>query len=200
MAYLGKLGDFINHRLSGHLVFAYESPQEHIAVVTPFLLQGLERQARVIYIADIHPAQEILSYLWRKGVDPKRYQDAGQLLILNRYESYIRQDSFDPDQMVDFVQNESERAVHEGYSGLVATGEMTWALRGYPGSDRLVEYEMKLNDSILNNRSIYLCQYNRHHFDAQLIDEVMTVHPLIILGNRVFDNPYYLSPKLYRIN
>ncbi|MDD3581592.1 MAG: MEDS domain-containing protein [Desulfobacca sp.] len=200
MAYLGKLGDFINHHLSGHLCFAYDTPQEHIAVLTPYLLEGLKRQARVIYIADIHPAQEILSYLWRKGVDPERYQAGGQLLILNRYETYIRQESFDPDKMVDFVQSEIKRAISEGYSGLVATGEMTWALRGHPGSERLVEYEMKLDYSILNNKSICLCQYNRHHFDLQLIDEVMAVHPLILLGNRVFDNPYYLSPRLYHIN
>ena len=153
MDYRGNLEVFTEHQLSGHLCFAYESLHEHIEVLTPFLLQGLKRRAKVIYIVDNHPAREILSYFWRIGVNPDLYLASGQLVILNRYETYIQQESFSPDQMLAFVQLEIDRAVREGYSGLVATGEMTWALRGYPGSERLVEYEMRLNEFILKNNN-----------------------------------------------
>ncbi|MFP3868014.1 MAG: MEDS domain-containing protein [Desulfobacteraceae bacterium] len=194
MGYRGNLNDFANQQLTGHIIFPYESLQEHINVLAPFLLQGLRRRARVIYVVDIHPSQEILSYLWRKGVNPELYLASGQLMILNRFETYIQQDVFNPDRMLVLVQTEIDRARREGYSGLVATGEMTWALRGYPGSDRLIEYELKLNE-ILNQGCLCLCQYHRHHFDSKLIEEALAVHPLIMVGNKIFDNPNFLTAR-----
>jgi hypothetical protein len=49
----------------------------------------------------------------------------------------------------------------EGYPALRVTGEMTWALRGMPGFERLVEYEAKPNESIPGNKCLAICQYDR---------------------------------------
>jgi len=47
--------------------------------------------------------------------------------------------------MISLLITETEKAVAQGYPALRMTGEMTWVLRGLPGSERLLEYEAKLN-------------------------------------------------------
>jgi hypothetical protein len=47
--------------------------------------------------------------------------------------------------MIALLESETEQALADGYAALRVTGEMGWALRGLPGSERLIEYEAKLN-------------------------------------------------------
>jgi len=58
----------------------------------------------------------------------------------------MQQGLFDPDGMIVLLRVETERALAEGYPALRVTGEMSWAPRGLPCSERLIEYEAKLNE------------------------------------------------------
>ena len=51
-----------------HLCWVYDTEEEHRAVITPFLRQGLERGEKVLYIVDAHPAETVLAYL-RKAAE-----------------------------------------------------------------------------------------------------------------------------------
>ena len=61
---------------------------------------------------------------------------------------------FDPDGMICLLEKETRRALDEGYSALRLTGEMSWALQGLPGSERLMEYESKLNTFFSGNKCL----------------------------------------------
>lgn len=177
-----------------HLCCLYATEEEHRAVLTPILRQGLDLGEKVLYIVDAHTAGTILDYLRDDGVDVEPYLAQGQLVILTRDDAYTRQGRFDPDGMIALLRAETQRALNEGYVALRATGEMAWALRGLPGSERLIEYETKLDEFLPGSRCLAFCQYDRRRFAPEMLLDVLYTHPIAVIGTEVCDNFYYISP------
>jgi len=178
-----------------HLCCIYETEEEHRAVLTPFMRQGLDEGEKVIYIMDAHTSEQALKYMREDGLVVEPYLESGQLVVSTVDEAYMREGVFDPDSMISLLRDETERALDEGYSALRVIGEMTWALRGLPGSERLLEYEAKLNDFFPGCRCLAICQYDRRRFKPALLLGVLTTHPIAVIGMKVFDNFYYMHPK-----
>ena len=178
-----------------HLCCIYETDLEHQTLLTTFMRQGLDRGEKIFYIVDARSVEQILSYLREDGLDVEDYLKSGQLNVLSVDESYMLEGVFDPDGMICLLEKETRRALDEGYSALRVTGEMSWALRGLPGSERLMEYESKLNNFFPGNKCLAICQYDKRRFDPAILLEVLTTHPIVIIGTEFFDNYYYISPK-----
>jgi len=179
-------------RPGDHLCCIYETEEGHRAVVTPFLRQGLEQGQKVIYIVDAYTAECILGYLRDEALDVDQYLARGQLVILTRHETYVREGVFDPERMIALLRSETERALAEGHPALRVTGEMAWALRGLPGSERLIEYEARLNHFLPGSHCLALCQYDRREFDPAVLSDVLRTHPIAVVGTEVYDNFYYI--------
>jgi len=153
--------DVATLRVGDHLCFLYETEEEHRVVLTPFLRRGLEQGEKVVYITETRAEETILGYLRDDGLEVEPYLARGQLTLLRADEVYLPDGCFDPERMIDLLRAETERALSEGCSALRATGEMTWVLRGAPGSGRLVEYEGKLHKFLPGSQCLALCQYDR---------------------------------------
>jgi len=177
-----------------HLCCIYETEKEHRVVLTPFLRQGLERGEKVLYIVDARTTKAILGYLQDGGLDAEPYLADGQLAILTRDDTYMPEGIFDPERMVALLRAEAERALDEGYPALRVTGEMTWALRGLPSSEWLIEYETRLKEFFPGSKCMGLCQYDRRRFDPAVLLGVLHTHPTAIIGTEVYDNFYYIPP------
>ena len=179
-----------------HLCLIYESKEEWRASVVPFISSGLKRGEKCIYIVDTSTAEEIRRYLCEEGMDASSAENSGQLLILNQTEAYTREGFFDPDRMIALLIEETEKAISEGYPALRGTGEMTWMLRGLPGSEKLMEYEAKLNrDFFPKYPCLAICQYDRWRFDPEIIKGIMMTHPLLVWSGRIYRNFYYVEPE-----
>jgi PAS domain S-box-containing protein len=178
-----------------HLCCIYETEEDHRALLTPYMRQGLERGEKVLYIVDAHTAEEVLGYLEQDGVDTRPYLESGQLAMLTVDDSYMKGGTFDPDGMIDLLSSETGIALAEGYTALRVTGEMTWALKGLPGSDRLMEYEAKLNNFLPGSACLAICQYDRRRFDAGILLDVLTTHPIAVVGTEIYGNFYYIPPE-----
>jgi PAS domain S-box-containing protein len=158
------------------------------------LRQGLERGDKVLYIVDQHTAQAILSYLRNDGFDVEPFLDSGQLSVLTHHDAYTRGGSFDPDAMIALLESETEQALAEGYAALRVSGEMSWAVRDLPGSERLIEYEAKLNRFFLGSQCLAICQYDRSRFAPEILLNVLRTHPFAVIGTQVYENFYYVPP------
>ena len=178
-----------------HVCCLFETDNEHRALMTSFMRQGLERNEKVIYILDTRSANEVINYLRDNGVETESCLESGQLIIFTVGEAYMREGIFDPDNMIALLQDQTEQALNEGYSALRVTGEMTWALRDLSSSERLIEYEAKLNDFFHGSKCLAICQYDRRRFSTRLLLDILTTHPIACVGTEVFDNFYYMPPK-----
>jgi signal transduction histidine kinase len=178
-----------------HLCCLYASEEEHRALLSPFLRQGLERHEKVLYIVDGHTAGQILAYLSADGVEVNQYLQRGQLAVLSSDHAYMQGGQFDPERMMALLRSETDRAVGERYNALRVSGEMSWALKGLPGSERIAEYEARLNTFFPGSRCLAICQYDRRRFDPRVLLDVLETHPLAVVGTEVYDNFYYMPPE-----
>ncbi len=178
-----------------HLCCIYETEEQRRTLLTPFLRQGLEHGEKVLYLIDESSREDILDYLGTTGIKEERYLERGQLEFLAAEEVCIRRGTFDPDSMMALLEREIEKAVDEGWEGLRLTGEMSWAVQGLPGSERLIEYEAKLNRFLDQRRCISLCQYDRRRFDSRVLLDVLRTHPAVVVGTEIYENFHYVSPE-----
>ncbi len=177
-----------------HLCFFFNSDEEHAAVMTAFLQQGLAAGEKVIYLADQYPPRVILGYLRKTALKFEPYLQRGQLQVFEASSVYLEGGLFDPDAVLAWLQRETETALAEGYPALRVAGEMAWATKGHLGSERLAECEARMNEFFPGSRCLVVCQYDRRRFDPALLMDILAAHPKVIVGTEILDNVYYLPP------
>ena len=63
---------------------------------------------------------------------------------------------------------------------------------------KLLEYEAKLNRDLFPKYPCFaICQYDRWKFDPEIIKGVIMTHPLLVRGNNIYHNFYYIPPEEY---
>ena len=192
---LSKLIDTIDKlRLHDHLCLIYESQEDQFDAIIPFITLGLARKEQCVYIVDDNTARAISDKLRAEGIDVDAAVKSGALAITTKQETYLRNGYFDPDQMIGFLERATDSAKQAGFSALRVSGEMTWALGGDPGVEKLMEYEAKLNNFFPQKDALAICQYNRNRFSPEVIINVIRTHPLVIYGGLVCRNFYYVPP------
>jgi hypothetical protein len=114
-------------------------------------------------------------------------------------EAYLRDGQFDPDKMIQLLSDETDKALAEGYTAMRATGEMNWSLAGEPGSERLVEYEARLNHFFPNSKCYAICQYDQRQFDSEMLLDILHTHPKVLFGKEGLDNTqmYFVPPDVF---
>jgi len=177
-----------------HLCLIYETREEQFAAIVPFIRIGLERGEKCVYVADDNTSAEVLSHLAKGGIDTAGALGSGALSVITKREAYLKQGYFDPEWMIRFLKENTDAAKGHGHTGLRVTGEMTWIHGGDPGSERLIEYESKLNYFFPENDALAICQYNIRRFKPEIIRDVIRTHPLVIYRGQVCKNFYYVSP------
>ena len=181
-----------------HLALLYEHSEEQLAAAIPFIRQGLERGEQCLYVADDNSRGAILDAMRAHDIDVDAALESGALSVLTPADTYRRTGEFDRDTMLEFWRDSLDRAKdEEGYTGLRAAAEMTWALDGDTGSDALVEYEAVLNSLYEGEDYVVMCQYNREQFPAEVIHDVIKTHPYLVVDNTISENFYYTPPETF---
>ena len=183
-------------KLGDHLCLIYETQEEQFEVVIPFIKYGLEKNEKCIYVADDNTVEQVMGAM--SSVDSELFTEAikkGSLLILTKKDSYLKDGYFDPEKMIALLKQIEQEAIRDGYSGLRVTGEMTWMLAAEPGSDRLMEYEAELNNFIPGSKACGICQYNAKRFSNEILLDVFSTHPFVIIRGRLVANPLYSTPE-----
>lgn len=182
-----------------HYCGIYRTDDDHRAIVIDFVRDGVARGEKMIYIVNIQSAEQLRTTLAEAGIDVDSLVQKGQLVILTAKDAYLKEGQFEPDKMIGLLREAVDQALAEGYTALRATGEMTWALAGEPGSERLVEYESLLNHFFPDSKCYAVCQYDRRRFDSEMLLDILHTHPKVLFGKQGFDNSrmYYVPPELF---
>jgi|GEM_PF-2077189 hypothetical protein len=180
-----------------HACLLYNTEDQHKAFISAFLHNGLGNNQKCLYIADAHTPETILGYL----KDLRQNWDNSQFVVLTADETFLSDGAPDPSEMVALLTSETTCAFSEGYSGLCATAEMTWALREPTYVTKLIEFEVELNMFLPDSdKRLILCQYNMQMFEPKFMLNVFVRHPDVVIGTELCNNPYYLSPSEFSRN
>ncbi|QRV15994.1 MEDS domain-containing protein [Haloterrigena salifodinae] len=182
--------------VNDHFALIYKNRDEQFAAAIPFIRQGLEQGERCLYVADDNSKAEVLEAMRAYGIDVDGALDSGALSVHTEADTYRRTGAFDQDAMLEFWEDSLTEATDEdGYTGIRAAAEMTWALDEDTSPDQLVEYEAALNSLFQNEDYTVMCQYNRERFPPEVLEDVIETHPHLIHDNMVSHNVYYTPPE-----
>lgn len=178
-----------------HMCLIYSSEAERRSLIAKFLGSGLADGEKVSYFADSATLEEVHQWFADMGVEIPADGREGQFNVLNAEKTYCPEGKFVPETMLGTLRAYYKQTMGEGYSGGRVSGEMTWALRGIPGSDRLMEYEALVNNVLAEHPITAFCQYDANRFDGATILDVLRVHPMMVVHGQIVQNPYYLKPE-----
>lgn len=116
-------------------------------------------------------------------------------MILRKDQAYLKRGYFDPDWMFTYWREAADAAVAAGFSALRATGETEWVQRGALGTERWAEYESRLTRTLSSTPAFALCQYKRRNCAPAVVLDVIRTHPLVIYGDTVCRNFYFVPPE-----
>lgn len=175
-----------------HMCLLYSDEAERRRIIGKYLEGGILGKEKVTYFADIMKPEEVRAWLQGMGIAlPK--DDGFSVTVAEK--TYCPDGVFVPDQMLEALKVLYDGAKKDGYPNVRASGEMSWALKGIPGSERLLEYEALLNEVFLTHPVIGLCQYDVNKFSGAAILNVLKVHPMMIINGQLVQNPYYMQPR-----
>ena len=180
--------------VGAHVCLIYEDEEERRALMSKFVEAGLKDGERVLYLTDVMKPQELLDWLAGLGIELPVGADADRFTVTDAESVYCRGGEFKPERMFEFWADLYQDSGARGYPAVRATGETSWAVRGIPGSERLIEYEALLNKALQKVPVTAVCQYDVNLFDGGTILDVLRVHPVMISRGQLVRNPFYMTP------
>jgi len=183
-----------------HICYLYNDEEERKRIVSAYLRSGLERHESVSYFPDVLSADMPEHALNQLGIAALAQEQPNQYQVSTAVQTYCPDGQFDPERLVDRLRNLYRQSIAAGFSGARISGEMSWALRGIPGSERLIRYESMLNKMVADEPLTMICQFDTSKFDGATIFEILNVHPAMIVRGQVINNPDYVPPEEYLKN
>jgi signal transduction histidine kinase len=183
--------------VSRHKCLIYDGdPSQQLPVVVPLLVNGLHDNWRCLYLGSPNTVEMVDSALAAKGVNTTREKHR-KALVLSSDRSHLLDGRFDPDAMIDGLCQSIDEAVHDGFQGLCATGDMRWELGADENFDRLLEYEARLEQVFRERPLRGICQYHRGMVPEKAVQDALVTHRSAYLGDRLNeDNLFYIPPEL----
>ncbi|HXK72867.1 MAG TPA: MEDS domain-containing protein [Clostridia bacterium] len=185
-------------RPGDHLVALYKDEKEIFDYVTAYIHSALARNESCIYITGDVDTSMVLNEI-RNMTEVSHAK--GDLLILDRTETYSKEGKFSPDRLINMIKDMVKTALDDGYTALAITGEISWVLDYEDGEQLIIEYEWKLNEYIFNTYPVSaLCRYNINRFSYEMVKNIIQLHPILIWNNKIHENPYYIPAEGFKNN
>jgi hypothetical protein len=174
-----------------HICYLYNSDEERRQILPLYARQALLAHEAFNYVADVPSRAELPQALAALNLAAAARERPGQVGAAITAEGYYPTGQFSPDEMLARLRDAWTQCRAHGLAGARFAGEMTWALRGIPGTDRILECETRINELVKEAPMTIMCQYDLNKFDGAMLYDVMNAHPVVIIGGYILRNPFY---------
>ena len=184
---------------SRHQCLIYEgAPSKHLPALAAMVREKLQKNCRCLYLNSPAMTAGMRSYLAAAGVDVA-HESEKTSLILSSDQQHLVGGNFDVDRMMSTLESALDQAVRDGYTGLWATGDMTWEMGREKDPSRLLEYEWRLEKLFhLRPELSGICQYHADTLPREMMRQSLLVHPSIFLSHTLsLLNPHYMRPESF---
>ncbi len=185
------------HPTGTHMCLIFQDETERRQIMSKFVAKGLADGERVAYFADVMTKEEVIDWLREADIDVPEEMAQSNLVVQDTFTAYCPEGRFVTGEMLDRLKAYFSESIAAGYSLARVSGEMSWALKGIPGSERVMEYEAWVNVVFKTHPITAICQYDANKFSGSLIMDALMVHPMMIVRGQIVHNPYYRSPEAF---
>lgn len=158
-----------------HICQFYETKEDLLKVLVPFLKAGLRRNEFCVWVTSpVLTVEEAIKSLRKTlpGVD--QYIKKGQLEVFPHTEWYLKGGSFDMSRVLSGWGAKLKKALARGYDGARVTGDTAWLEKKDWSSFH--EYEEAINGEIDGQKMLVLCTYSLAKCGASEIIDVVSSH------------------------
>jgi hypothetical protein len=128
-----------------HVCAFFNGFDEQHRVLRSFITDGFEQGEKAVHLVDPELREEHLRRLGEAGIDVEQAMGSGQLDVRMWQDAYLRQDRFDQDAMLAFIEEQLQSGAVTGSGRIRLLAHMEWSLLDKPGVRDLLEYETRLN-------------------------------------------------------
>lgn len=187
----------LSYQEGDHVCTLFASPDEQLRAAVEYIRGGLARGERCLYVCCERDVDDFRSLLNNAGIAVQAEEARGSLILLTKHDGHLKEGSFDPDRMITMLQTAVDEALQAGFKGLCAAGDMTWILDEAPGTERLAEYEARLNRFYESNHALGLCLYNLGTTPPAALDHCLATHRHVrVEGPLLLSNPFFELPEM----
>jgi len=171
-----------------HLCLPYRDEGELLSQVLPFIQKGVATGERCVCL---HAAEEKLERLLQNAVEGQK-QDSSALILLPFKQTWLRGGGFKQERIMELMRNICSGAASDGFSGTRIICDMAWAVKDARSLELLHRFERDLTAFAAENDTALLCLYDRRLFSPEQLLELARMHPNLITGGRVCENPLFV--------
>jgi hypothetical protein len=179
--------------VSRHQCFIYEGPpSQHLGGLAAVMVKQLSAGYRCVYLNSPPMVAGIRSYLSGAEVKVSREVQRGAL-VLSSDRDHLVAGRFNVEHMLTLLETSVTQALHDGFAGLWATGDMTWELGSQKEFSKLLEYEWGLEELFHRQPALSgVCQYHAETLPADLLNDGLQSHPTLFVNETLSRlNPCY---------
>ena len=121
----------------------------------------------------------------------------GQLELRRWQDAYLRDNCFDQDAMLALLEEVLQSGAASGYPLTRFVSRVETALVDKAGVDSWLEYETRVNYVVPKYDDPVICTYDLSKFSAGMIMDMMRTHPVVIIGEVLQENPFFVPPDQF---
>jgi hypothetical protein len=181
--------------LSRHRCLIYEGqPARQLPALASAARQKLLENYRCFYLNSPSMVVQMQNHLEAANVDVA-HESARASLVLSSAQHHLTPGGrFDVDRMLASLKVAVDQALHDGYRGLWASGDMIWEFGPEKDFSQLLEYEWRLEEFFHECQEIVgVCQYRADMLPRAIMRHGLHSHHSIFVSDKLsIKNPRYL--------
>ena len=175
----------------------FDAGQYEKVAVASVALDPLKFRDGRRYTDRLKTAKTQVRRLEEAGIDVAGAQGAERMEIRHWDQVYLQDGRFDCQRQLALIEGVLVKGKAKGFPRTRIMGGAEWAMMDLPGVRGFMEYEARLNDLLADHEDPVCCIYDVSKFSASLILDALRVHPAVIIGGVLQENPFYVPPDQF---
>jgi len=175
-----------------HLCALHAGVQQRDDILLPFLRTGLAAGDKCICIIDGTEPTEIVSALGPLAAESTP-TGVKRLDVMRAADVNLRSGKFSAGETIAAWKAAVSEVMYQGQFCCIRAVE-TWSHRYVvPDTRELLHLESEMRHFLPLYPQVMLCLYDIERFGGELISSVIKLHPKVIVGSTIVENPFYLA-------
>jgi hypothetical protein len=176
-----------------HLCSLWTNPQHDRRTAKEFLRSSSDRAA--LWIRDPSRGLAIGRSPGAEGVTETDAEATGR--VCSTRDVYLPDGTFNPERLYRFWKERIEEMSGQGRRRVRIVAEMEWMLEDRAGTESAAGYESGLNRVLAASPAAVICQYGSTRFRLSTVLAMLLSHPRVVIGRRVFANPFCVADEAF---